>query len=257
MTGLFAGKVAIVTGAASGIGRASAQALARGGARVIGGDRATGTANEWRADLGGEGLLRPLDVTDNADWLDAVAEARARFGGLHILVHCAGAVRLAKHPQEPDVVSETVWRHMHAVNLDSLMLGVRAVIPAMRESGRGSIVAVSSLAGLRGRASSSAYASAKAAILQYVKTVAKQTGEQGWPIRCNAVVPGPINTPMMGSPGLAGGPNDPWVGEVPLGRYGAPEEVAAAIAFLASDEASYITGAGLPVDGGVSAAVAT
>lgn len=257
MSAPFAGKVAIVTGAASGIGRASARLLAQGGACVIGGDIALAAAREWRAALGGEGLLRALDVTDDTAWLDAVAEAQSRFGGLHILVHCAGAVRLAKHPQEPDVVSETVWRHMHAVNLDSLMLGVRAAIPALRAAGRGSIVAVSSLAGLRGRAGSSAYAAAKAAVLQYVKTVAKHAGEQGWPIRCNAVVPGPIDTPMMGSPGLAGGPNDPWVAEVPLRRYGSPEEVAAAIAFLASDEASYITGVGLPVDGGVSAAVAT
>lgn len=257
MTGPFAGRVAIVTGAASGIGCASARLLAQGGARVIGGDLDVSTASTWRAKLGGEGLLRRLDVTDTAQWTEAVAEARSRFGGLHILVHCAGAVRLAKHPQEPDVVSETVWRHMHAVNLDSLMMGVRASIPAMRESGGGAIVAVSSLAGLRGRASSSAYASAKAAVLQYVKTVAKHVGEQGWPIRCNAVVPGPIDTPMMGSPGLAGGPNDPWVGEVPLRRYGSADEVAAAIAFLASAEASYITGVGLPVDGGVSAAVVT
>jgi len=257
MTGPFAGKVAIVTGAASGIGRASARLLARGGAHVIGGELDTSTANEWREGLGGDGLLRRLDVTDKDQWTESVAEVQARFGGLHILIHCAGAVRLSKHPQEPDVVSETVWRHMHAVNLDSLMMGVRAVIPAMREAGGGAIVAVSSLAGLRGRASSSAYASAKAAVLQYVKTVAKHAGEQGWPIRCNAVVPGPINTPMMGSPGLAGAPNDPWVGEVPLRRYGSPEEVAAAIAFLASEEASYITGVGLPVDGGVSAAVVT
>lgn len=245
MTASFAGKVALVTGAASGIGRATAQLLARRGATVVGAD----------IDTAG-GALRALDVTKGDAWRDAVAAVQKQHGTLHVLVHCAGAARLKGAPQEPDVVSEETWRGLHAVNLDSLVMGVRAALPALRAAGQGSIVAVSSLAALRGWPSATAYASAKMALLQYVQTVARFCADSGWAIRCNAVVPGPIDTPMMGSPGRHGRPGDPWVAEVPLRRYGAAEEVAAAIAFLASDEASYITGVGLPVDGGISAGVA-
>ena len=258
MSARLAGKTAIVTGAASGIGRATARLFAAEGARVIGGDVTRIDPEQWTADIGHEALFVHQDVRDEARWGEVVAMACERFSGLDILANIAGINGLLVDntpPQEPDVVELATWRWINETNAESLLLGCRAAIAAMRSSGGGAIVNVSSIAAQKGWPVRACYAASKAAVLQYTRTVARHCAEQGLNIRCNAVLPGPIDTPMLrppGRPAPLAGDGRAGVDHVPLKRYAAPEEVARPILFLASDEASYITGTGLLVDGGLS-----
>ena len=257
--GRVEGRVALVTGAAQGLGAAIARMLAGEGARVLltdlQADKAEGVAAAIRA-AHGDAAARAVrhDVTSEDGWAGAVAAAEAGFGGLHILVNNAGIVELGTVEETPP----EVWRRMHAVDLDSVYLGCRAALPLMRASGGGSIVNISSISGIVAGANLAAYNSAKAAVRHLTKSVAlhcAKLAREGQPlVRCNSVHPVFIDTPMIAP--LTGG-GDAGRGrlekQIPIGRIGAPEDVAHAVLYLAGEESRLMTGAELVLDGGLSA----
>ncbi|HEX4180254.1 MAG TPA: glucose 1-dehydrogenase [Caulobacteraceae bacterium] len=246
MAGEFSGKTAMVTGAASGIGRATALALARAGARVLGGDldRAgvEATANAIR-EAGGEAAAVHLDVTSADSVAAAVSAARAQFGGLHIGVNCAGitlaGALLADVPEEK-------FDQVIAVNLKGVWRCLRAQIPAILDCGGGAIVNVSSTNGLVAGPMASSYVASKHGVIGLTKAAAIEYSAKG--IRVNAVCPGGTDTPMISDQ-----IKQALTPLHPIGRIGQPEEIAAAILFLASPAASFVTGVALPVDGGWTA----
>ena len=253
----FHDRIALVTGAASGIGLAVSKILAARGATVWGMD-VEDSQTAWEALATSGGLLRG-DVSKEEDWAAVLEKLGSPFD---VLVNAAGinGVTLpGDGSQGPDKMNLDTWRRVMAVNVDGIMIGCKRAIPYMRDSG-GSIVNISSIAAQRGWPSRSAYGASKAAVLQYTKSVARYCAGEGWAIRCNAVLPGPIDTPMLRPVGtldlIAGGDGREGADHVPMARYGDPEEVAWPIIFLASDRASYITGIGLPVDGGIVAKTA-
>jgi NAD(P)-dependent dehydrogenase (short-subunit alcohol dehydrogenase family) len=244
------GKVAIVTGAARGIGSATAEALAAAGATVILTDVLDDEGPAVVARLQAEGhraTYEHLDVSDEAGWAALVARVQADQGRLDVLVNNAGIGTLA------DVETETAegWSRTIAVDQTSVWLGMRAAVPAMRASGGATIVNVSSIYGaVGGFGGSVAYHAAKGAVRLMSKNAAIRYATEG--IRVNSVHPGFIETPMLA--GIEGTPMQTAILEAtPMGRLGQPEEVAAVIRFLASDEASYVTGAEFFVDGGWTA----
>lgn len=258
MTGRLHGKVALVTGAVSGIGAATARRFATEGALVVGGDIADLAAHSWRAEYEDGTHPVELDVTEDAHWAAAISAAKECFGRLDILVNCAGVGRLAgDSTHDPETITDEEWRRVISVNLDGAMRGCRQAIPAIRHAGGGAIVNVASRHALVATPGGAAYGASKAALVQYTKSVAVHCARGAAPIRCNAVLPGPVDTPMMralvGDATVAAAAAAPGAARIPLARYGEPDEIAGAIAFLASDEASYITGAELAVDGGLSA----
>lgn len=245
-------KIAIVTGAASGIGWATALQFMREGAKVVATDLSA---------LDGEeadefSLVLTHDVRSEARWQEVVGETAERFGGLDILVNCAGINQPdGERPrnQNPETLDIETWRGIQATNVEGVMLGCKHAIPAMRESGGGSIVNISSLAGRIGVPGGAAYGATKAAVTQFTKSVALYCARERLGIRCNAVLPGAIETPLFVPMTGGGAPSRPDTGHIPLDRLGQPEEVASGILFLASGEASYVTGAELLIDGGLSA----
>jgi NAD(P)-dependent dehydrogenase (short-subunit alcohol dehydrogenase family) len=255
MTGRVAGKVALVTGGASGIGRATALLLAREGARVAVADIDANRARAVAAEIGAAAMALVLDVADPEAWPAAIKEIEERFGALNVLVHAAG-MSLMKTVDELTVEE---WRRVHAVNLDAIFLGTKAALPLMRRSGPGSIVMVSSSSGLQGKARLPAYASSKGGVRLFGKSVAMQLAREGVQIRCNIVFPGTVDTPMVRrSFGLGDGPEEAakllsQVTGIPLGRIGEADDIAYMILYLASDESKYVTGAEMVVDGGRTA----
>jgi 3alpha(or 20beta)-hydroxysteroid dehydrogenase len=244
----LAGKVALISGAARGQGEAEARLFAAAGAAVVLGDVLEAEGEAVAKDIaagGGRARFVRLDVTSAADWEAAVAVARTEFGGLHILVNNAAIWRTAPiDQQDPDD-----FRRILDVNLVGPFLGVQAVIPAMREAGGGSIVNISSTAGLKGLKNHSAYGASKFGLRGLSKAAALDLGADG--IRVNSVHPGVIDTPMIAGRGRERGPgNAPFV---PLTRVGVPEEVADLVLFLASDASAYISGGEFAIDGGLSA----
>jgi 3(or 17)beta-hydroxysteroid dehydrogenase len=253
------GKAAIVTGAASGIGRATAILFAREGARVLLTDR--DPAGEAVADSvrgeGGEGHFLRHDVSDEASWTAAVVRALEAFGRLDVLVNNAG-ISLAK-PLGDTTLAE--WRQLMAVNLDGVFLGTREAVRAMRRSGGGAIVNVSSAAGLVGSPTASAYCASKGGVRLFTKAVALEVAGDG--IRVNSIHPGGVRTPIWAKadfwPGLVeqSGSEDAafqaLAGASPLGRLAEPEEIAEAILYLASDGSKFMTGSELVIDGGYTA----
>lgn len=246
--GRLAGKIALVTGAGAGIGRATARAFAREGAAVaivdVDGPAAETTAREV-AGPGGRALALPADVADPAQARRTVRETIAGFGRLDILVNNA-AVATRRAFLE---ISEAEWRRVLDVNLTGAFLMMQAALPQMLGQGAGVIVNVSSLAGRSMSVINGAhYSASKAALLGLTRHVAREVAGSG--VRVNAVAPATVRTALL-TGDLRPGELEALVGRIPMGRLGEPEEVAAAICFLASDEAGYITGATLDVNGGL------
>ncbi len=248
----FDGKVALVTGAASGIGRVTAKALATEGAWVALADINTSAGEAAAAELGASGYFVPLDVTSEESWQAAYAMVRERFGGLNVLVNAAGI----SPGDTVENASLEHWHKVHAICLDGVFLGCKHGVPLIHGSGGGAIVNISSVAGLIGVPRLVSYSSAKAGVRNLTKSVALYCEQMGYAIRCNSVHPGSINTPILRQ--THGGKLEPRHVEarersIPMGRIGRPEEVAKPILFLASDDASFITGTELVVDGGYTA----
>ena len=246
-------KTCIVTGAGRGIGAAIARAFAREGATVVVTDKDEGSAADVAREIGGEAMR--LDVASEQEW-EALAEI---WPECDVVVNNAGVTGFeeALRPHDPEHASLEDWREVHAVNLDGTFLGCRYAIRAMRKRGAGSIINISSRSGLVGIPAAAAYASSKAAVRNHTKSVALYCAEQGLNIRCNSIHPAAVLTPMW-EPMLGTGPDREapmaaLVADTPLRRFGDPDEVAALAVMLASDEAAYMTGAELNIDGGLLA----
>ncbi len=262
MTGQVAGKVALVTGGASGIGAAVAELLAREGASVAVTDVDELGGPEIVAGIrkaGGEAVFLPQDVTSEARWIAVVADVEKRYRRLDILVSNAG-IGIAV-PSITDMTLED-WRRQNAINLDGVFLSVKHCLPLMRKTGGGSIIMMSSLAGLRGAPGLSAYSASKGGVRLFAKSIAMECASAGDGIRVNSVHPGIIDTPIWGKipTGAAGrGQNAPIDPEerakvaTPLGRAGQAAEIASGVLYLASDASSYVTGTELVIDGGMNA----
>jgi NAD(P)-dependent dehydrogenase (short-subunit alcohol dehydrogenase family) len=260
--GRVEGKIALVTGAARGIGFAVANVLAREGARVILTDIRDDEGAEAVGRIGGRAAYRRLDVRREGDWVRVTEWILQLFGRLDVLVNNAGITGFEEsaEPHDPENASLEAWRAVHATNLDGVFLGCKHGIKAMRRHGSGSIVNVGSRSGMVGIPGAAAYASSKAAVRNHTRTVALYCAGEGLAIRCNAVMPAAILTPMW-EPMLGDGPDreermKALTRETPLARFGTPEEVAAAVLYLASDESAYTTGAEVVLDGGLLAGTA-
>ena len=251
--GRLDGKIAIVTGAASGIGRACARRLAIEGATVVLSDRRITAGEAAAAELGPPHVFRALDVTDPAAWARVVDETVGAFGRLDVLVNGAGVGVI--NDVERTTLDE--WRFVHAVNAEGTFLGCQAALRAMKVTGGGSIINVSSVAGIVADADMPAYCASKGAVRLLTKSVALHAARAGYGIRCNSVHPAFIDTPMVDAMLAAAADRDLTRAKleraVPLGRIGEPDDVAHLVVYLASDESKFVTGAELTVDGGLSA----
>ena len=250
------GKVALVTGGASGIGAACVQTLAREGAKVVITDiDDRGGAEQLAAikDAGGEAIYLHHDVTEEARWAEVVAETETRFGRLDVMVSNAG-IGIGS----PSIVDMSLadWRRQTAINLDGVFLSVKHCIPLMRRSGGGSIVMMSSVAGLRGSALLAGYCATKGGVRLFAKAIAMECAQANDGIRVNSVLVGSVATRMT-LDGLeeAGGPEAIGLtfAENAVARIAQPREIATAIGFLLSDAASFVTGSALLADGGLTA----
>ncbi len=254
------GKIALVTGAARGIGEAIARVFAAEGAFVVVTDLENEGARRVAAAIDPQhARFDDLDVRNEEDWRRVVDDVLTREQRLDIVVNNAGVTGFEARPVPHDPENATLedWRAVHATNLDGVFLGCKHAIRAMRRTGEGSIINISSRSGLVGIPAAAAYASSKAAVRNHTKTVALYCAEQGLKIRCNSIHPGAVLTPMW-EPMLGSGPDREarmaaLVADTPLRRFGRPEEVAALCVMLASDEAAYMTGAELSIDGGLLA----
>ncbi len=246
------GQVAIVTGAASGIARATAILYAREGAAVVAVDRDTeglsGTVNQIRSE-GGQAEYFRVDVSKSDEVLAAVGSTLERFGDLHILFNGAGILVYGTVLE----TSEDVWNRVMAVNLTGTFLFCKAVLPHMMQKGRGSVINVASTTGAHDAcAHAAAYVSSKGGVTLLTRSMGIDYARQG--IRVNAICPGPTDTPMLRS-ALTPEQLSAFALSFPMGRLGQSEEIAKAAVFLASDDASFVTGATLYVDGGQTAEV--
>jgi len=248
MAGRLSGKVALISGAARGMGESEARLFAREGAQVVLGDILEDqgrAAVENIAQQGGSATFVPLDVTREQDWQRAVETAEQTYGRLDILVNNAGIVRMAPL----DETSLEAWNEVIGVNQTGVFLGMKHAVPAMRRAGGGSIVNISSIAGLIGLPNIPAYQASKGAVRLLTKNAAVQYATDK--IRVNSVHPGRIETPMTAP--LAPERREMLLRLTPLGRDGTAEEVAYGVLYLASDESSYVTGTELVIDGGYTA----
>jgi NAD(P)-dependent dehydrogenase (short-subunit alcohol dehydrogenase family) len=239
------GKVAIVTGGASGMGRSESTIFAREGAQVVVADLLEKEGEETAKAIGPAARFMKLDVTSEASWQSVIAATEREFGKLDILVNNAGI----SGTYQPDLTSTEAWDRVMDINAKGVFLGMKHALPAMKRAGGGAIVNISSISGFAGQNNvHMAYNASKGAVRIMTKTAAVQWAEHG--IRVNSVHPG-FMPPMRTSVGSA---NPEWRAKVlravPMKREGRVEEVAHAVLFLASDEASYITGTELVVDGG-------
>jgi NAD(P)-dependent dehydrogenase (short-subunit alcohol dehydrogenase family) len=247
--GRLDGKVALISGAARGQGATEAKLFAREGARVVLGDildqEGSSVAEAVRA-AGGEAAYVHLDVTNEASWRAAVDTAVTRYGKLNILVNNAG-IYIRKRIEE---TTEDDLDQIMAVNVKGIFLGTKCAIPAMRRAGGGSIINISSVAGLVGNPyGSPSYTATKGAVRLFTKATAVQHAKDN--IRCNSVHPGPIDTAMLDE--AAGELREEYRRRVPLGRIGTTEDIAYGVLYLASDESAFVTGSELVIDGGSTA----
>jgi len=239
------GKVALVTGAAQGIGKATALLLAKEGAYVIISDINDLEGNKVINEIGGNSRYVHLDVQEENDWKKAIEVILKQFGKLDILVNNAGLTGFQEGmgPQDPENASLDSWKKVHAINSDGVFLGCKFAIQTMKLSDGGAIVNISSRSGFVGIPGAAAYASSKAAVRNHTKTVALYCCQQGYKIRCNSIHPAAILTPMW-EPMLGTDANrEARIAEIakdiPMQKMGRAEDVANAVAFLVSDESSY------------------
>jgi NAD(P)-dependent dehydrogenase (short-subunit alcohol dehydrogenase family) len=247
--GRLKGKVAIISGASSGQGRDEVKLFCDEGAKVIFGDIQDEKGKVLETEVrnsGGDATYVHLDVTSESDWQKAVSKSVELYGKLDILINNAG-VFLRKTLEE---TSEYEWDFVQSINSKGVFLGAKSVISAMKESGGGSIVNISSMAGLVASSRAPAYGASKGAVRLLTKSIAVQYGSDG--IRCNSVHPGLIEETGMGDRLIEKAGNMILAG-TPLGIYGTPRDIALGVLFLASDESSYITGSELVIDGGITA----
>ena len=238
-------KVALVTGAARGIGEAIARLFAKEGAAVVIGDilekEGEATAEDMRAQ-GGEARFLRLDVTSEDSWQQAVKTIEEWHGKLNVLVNNAGLV-------DREAIQDTpldLWERIMAVNITGVFLGTKHVIPAMRRAGGGSIINISSAFGLIGTANRPAYTASKGGVRLFTKATAIEHAKEG--IRANSIHPGYVLTPMT-----AKYPTEERIAQTPMGRLATPEDIAPGALFLASDDSRYMTGSELVIDGGLTA----
>jgi NAD(P)-dependent dehydrogenase (short-subunit alcohol dehydrogenase family) len=259
MTGRVQGKKALITGAAGGLGEAMARMLAREGATVALSDldqaKAKAIADSINAEHPGRAFSYQHDVTSEDAWVAVLKQVNADLGGLSVLVHNAGIGGTLDFVEMTEL---DMWRKVHAVNTESIMLGTKHALPYLREHQPGSIVVISSIAGLLAAPGMGAYNSAKAGAWLISKTIALECAKQKMDVRCNSVHPAFIRTPIL-DPFIAMGGGDEATAHaklargIPLGRIGEPDDVAYAVLYLASDESRFVTGIELKVDGGLSA----
>lgn len=251
--GRVANKVALITGGASGLGKATAILMAKEGAKVAIADRNLDGAREVAERIGRAAIAVNLDVTDEQQWIAALDVVEAAFGKLNVMVHSAG-VGVLKSVED---ISVEEWRFVHSVNLDGPFLGIKHGLPRMKKYAPGSIVIISSVSGIIAGHNMSAYNTSKAGARMLAKTTALHCAKRGYDIRCNSVHPTFIDTPMVQGMIYAGG--DPAERrkklevQVPLGKLGEPDDVAYCILHLASDESKFTTGAEFVIDGGITA----
>ena len=250
----FDGKVAMVSGGASGIGAETCARLSREGARVVVTDIDESSGRSTAEALDGEAAFVPLDVTSEASWRAVCRQVLEKYGRLDVLVNSAGI----SVPGSIEDADADLWSRTHRINADSVFLGCKYGLEAIRaHSSNGAIVNLASTLGIRPGADQVSYSSSKASVMAVTRSVALHCAQNGYPVRVNAVSPGATLTPMMQC--YLDAADDPeamhemFASVHPMGRVGRPEELASAIAFLASDEASFITGVNLPVDGGYCA----
>jgi NAD(P)-dependent dehydrogenase (short-subunit alcohol dehydrogenase family) len=253
--GRLDGKVALITGAAGGLGRVAAELFAREGARVVVADVADGSdAVDAIGAAGGEATYVHCDVTDAASVSAAVAAAVARYGGLHVLYNNAGIS--PADDDDPVTTPEETFRRVLDVNVTGVYLCCKHGIPALLASGGGAIVNVASFVAWMGAATPQiAYTSSKGAVVAMTREIAVIYARRG--IRANALCPGPVLTPLLAKFLSDEDKRRRRLVHIPMGRFGEPTEIANAALFLASDESSFMTGASLIVDGGITAAYTT
>ncbi|KQW81935.1 SDR family oxidoreductase [Brevundimonas sp. Root1279] len=258
-SGRVAGKKALITGAAGGLGQAMAWMMAREGAKVAVTDMnragAQALADAINAEIPGAAFAWAHDVTDEAEWIAVIDQAVAAMGGLSILVNNAG-IGGELVWSEQDTLEN--WRKVQAVNLESIMLGCKHAMPHLRASGAASIVNISSVAGLAAAPGMGAYNATKAAVWMYSKTIALEAAKAGWNVRSNSVHPVFIKTPILDPFIAMAGGNEDVAHEklargIPLKRIGEPDDVAYCVLYLASDESKFVTGAEFKIDGGMLA----
>ena len=244
----FTDKAAIVTGGASGIGAAFARRICSEGGNVMIADLDTPRGEALAAELGNRAAFRTVDVSDAAALVALADDCAARFGGIDILYNNAG---IGCFGLTPDLAVED-WHRVIAVNLDAVFYGCRAAIPHMRKRGGGVIINTASASGMAADYGFTAYNASKAGVINYTRSLAIDHAVDN--IRANAICPGPVDTPILttGVDAIAG-LRAQWEAIIPMQRFARPEEIAAVAAFLASDDASCVTGASIPVDGGLTA----
>jgi NAD(P)-dependent dehydrogenase (short-subunit alcohol dehydrogenase family) len=255
MAGRVEGKVALITGGASGLGESSALLMAQEGAKVVIADIDETKGRALVARIGKAAYFIKLDVTSEEQWIAAIAETVKHFGALHVLVNSAG-IGLTKTVEE---LTLEEWRKVHAIDLDGVFLGCKYGVAEIKKHTAtlgGSIINISSISGIIAGANMAAYNSAKAGVRLLSKSVALHCAKSGYNIRCNSVHPTFIDTPILdrhrkrfGAEVMA----QKLGKQVPIGRLGRPNEVGYGILYLASDESSFTTGSELIIDGGISA----